>query len=115
MLVDNHSLQSELRRRLSPRCQRPLLQFINVIEFASAMLAKAWACAHPTHIVEGAFFEPQEIPSLPDVQKWILVCFFNGFSPLIVTEVSRGEFGPWATEQFPHIHGTARGKNSALA
>jgi hypothetical protein len=29
-------------------------------------------------------------------------------SPLIVTEVPRGEFGSWAAEQFPPIPGTAR-------
>jgi hypothetical protein len=30
------------------------------------------------------------------------------FSPLFVTEVSQGEFGHWAAEQFPPVHGTAR-------
>ena len=34
--------------------------------------------------------------------------FFHEFFPLIVTEVSRGEFGPWVTEHFPPIPGTAR-------
>jgi hypothetical protein len=72
------------------------------------MFAKAWACAHPAHIVQRAFFEPQEISGFPDIQKWILVYVFHEFSPLIVTEVSRGEFGPWVTEHFPPIPGTAR-------
>jgi hypothetical protein len=72
------------------------------------MFAKAWACAHPTHVVQRTFFEPQEIPGFPDIQKWILVYVFHGFSPLIVTEASQGEFGYWATELFPPIPGTAR-------
>lgn len=53
-------------------------------------------------------FEPKDHPGFPDIQKWILICFFHGFSPLIVTEVSKGEFGHWATEHFPTIPGTAR-------
>jgi hypothetical protein len=72
------------------------------------MFAKAWAFAHPAHVVRRALFEPQEIPGFPDIQKWILVCVFHKFSPLIVTEVSKGEFGYWATEHFPPIPGTAR-------
>jgi hypothetical protein len=34
--------------------------------------------------------------------------FFCEFSPLFVIEVSRREFGPWVTEHFPHVPGTAR-------
>jgi hypothetical protein len=72
------------------------------------MFVEAWACAHLAHVVQRTLFEPQEIAGLPDIQKWILVYFFHEFSPLIVTEVSRGEFGTWDTEHFPPIPGTAR-------
>lgn len=35
------------------------------------MIAKVWACADATHFVQGALFEPQEIPSFPGTQNWI--------------------------------------------
>jgi hypothetical protein len=63
-------------------------------------------CAHPAHVVQRALFELQEITGFPDIQQWILVYVFHGFSPLIVTEASQGEFGDWATEHFPPFHGT---------
>jgi hypothetical protein len=64
------------------------------------MFAKAWACAHPAHVVQRALFQPQEIAGFPDIQEWILFFYFHGFSPSIVTEVSQGEFGHRATELF---------------
>jgi hypothetical protein len=57
------------------------------------MLSKAWSGAHPAHVVQSAFFEPQVIPGFPNGQKWILIYFFHLLSPLIVTEVPQGEFG----------------------
>ena len=79
-----------------------------MIENAPTMLAELGPRSHPAHVVEGAPFEPQEGSGFPDIQNWILVCFFHGFSPLIVTEVPRGEFEHGVTEQFPHVPGTAR-------
>ncbi len=57
-----------------------------------------WACANPAHVVQRALFEPQQIPGFPNIQKWILVHDFQEFSPLILTELSWGEFVSWDTE-----------------
>ena len=84
------------------------LSLIDVILYASAVCAKAWACAHPAHVVESALFEPQKIARLPDIQKWILIYVFLCVSPLIVTEASQGEFDHLGPEHFPPVPGTVR-------
>jgi hypothetical protein len=42
------------------------------------MLSEAWACAHPTHVVQRTLFEPQVIPGFTDSKKRILVYYFHG-------------------------------------
>jgi hypothetical protein len=90
------------------RLQRPLFQLIDVVVDPTTMLAEIGAIAHPSHVVESFLLKPKERACFSNSQKRISVCFVHLISPLIVTEVSRGESGSWATEQFPHFPGTAR-------